>query len=243
MANKNICLQPSAWLRSRRLGRILSQGYPVYNPPNLQWEKKLPKEKVQENFDYFMNVRLSRVNFLNKWFYENFDLDVSLSKDGVDRLTKWYDDYAGVVFAAKHTKSFYWDNCYRDYDPAWEGPYVGINLLFDIGIWAGEYIIAKAPSLYWAPNSGDRRERQSLNHPGFGKPYLFGFSNNRSIQIIFSIIQGFQKAEDKAHFAFKTTSKYANPHSHLRYEIQSTLKFYRWTEGPYRGDPSNEQYW
>jgi hypothetical protein len=46
--------------------------YPLYDPPHKVEERRLPKEKAAENFDYFISVRMQRVAQLRDWLQRDF---------------------------------------------------------------------------------------------------------------------------------------------------------------------------
>src|SRR5215471_7309570 len=95
--------------RKNRLRARLSQArldmeralhdYPLYDPPHKIEERRLPKEKAAENFDYFMRVRMQRVAQLRDWLRQHFAVTVTLDEDGVRALGRWGNDYAGWLLA------------------------------------------------------------------------------------------------------------------------------------------------
>jgi len=52
--------KPQYWLYKWRLLRAV-EGYPLYDPPHKSAEVEMPATQARENFDYFMSVRLERL--------------------------------------------------------------------------------------------------------------------------------------------------------------------------------------
>ena len=161
--------------------------YPLYDPPHKIEERRLPKDKAAENFDYFMRMRMKRVAQFREWLQQHFTVTVTLDEEGVRALGRWGNDYAGWLLvrgAEGHPQSS--DTYYRAYyayDPPWTGENSGMNVLFDIGITLGEAIIANCAKLHWDfdPISEilPRTARMLKRTPGLGfqRPMLTGFDN------------------------------------------------------------------
>lgn len=161
--------------------------YPLYDPPHKIEERRLPKEKAAENFDYFMRVRMQRVAQFRNWLQQHFAVTVTLDEEGVRALGRWGNDYAGWLLvrgAEGHPQSS--DTHYQTYyayDPPWMGENAGMNVVFDMGITLGEAIIANCPKLHWDfdPISAilPSTARMLKRTPGLGfqRPMLTGFDN------------------------------------------------------------------
>jgi hypothetical protein len=155
--------------------------YPPYDPPHKVEERRLPKEKAAENFDYFMRVRMQRLAQFRDWLRRHFAVTVTLDEEGVRALGHWGNDYAGWLAMrdadGDPTQSYY------TYDPPWTGDTAGMNVVFDMGIAFGEAIIANCPKLRWDfdPISAvlPRTARMLKRTPGLGfqRPMLTGFDN------------------------------------------------------------------
>ena len=183
--------------RKNRLRARLSQArldvkralhdYPLYDPPHKVEERRLPKEKAAENFEYFMRVRMQRVAQLRDWLRQHFAVAVTLDEEGVRALGRWGNDYAGwlVVTGPDGDPS----QSYFTYDPPWTGENAGMNVVFDMGITLGEVIIANCPKLHWDfdPISAilPKTARMLKSTPGlsFQRPTLTGFDNPASESI------------------------------------------------------------
>jgi hypothetical protein len=90
-------LLPLMWLRKKKLDRLLKD-YPLYDPPHKVEERVLPKEKAQENFEYFMRVRKERVAFFSRWPEGNFGVKFTSDRKGALALGGWLIRYGGILF-------------------------------------------------------------------------------------------------------------------------------------------------
>jgi hypothetical protein len=131
--------------RSMKISRVkrASASYPLYDPPH-----KKPKRRPQaeDNFDYFMRVRLGRLAFFQQWLRTNFDLTSSLDRDGVIAISQWADRYGCGLFGDEFDDPLF----FRAYGRDWTGSYTGYNVIFDLGIFVGEFVIGKRPPTCWA---------------------------------------------------------------------------------------------
>ncbi|MGK3796867.1 hypothetical protein, partial [Enterococcus faecium] len=74
-----------------------------------------------------------------------FSVELRLEADALPALGRWLYRYGGhldpggaeVLSALSH------------YDPAWVGEYRGLNVINDIAIFAGDYIVAKNQNTRW----------------------------------------------------------------------------------------------
>ena len=61
---------------------------------------------------------------------------------------------------------------YGTYQPRWEGALAGYNVMIDLGIFEGEYLIIKRPKLRWEIYRGHEIETETFNSIDFMKPCL-----------------------------------------------------------------------
>jgi hypothetical protein len=163
-------IHPKFWLKHMRARRAI-KGYPLYDVPHKQAEAELPESQAQENFDYFMKVRLDRLAFFQKWLLDNFGVKASLDGDGVRAVGQWVDDYSGGLIGDEpHAMGIF-----ADYQPRWEEEYAGYNVMIDIGIFLGEYLISKRPRLHWSIYQGQQGEPGSFGAPWYRRPNIQGF--------------------------------------------------------------------
>lgn len=140
-------LLPQMWLRRVWLRRSL-RDYPLYDPPHKVEERLLSKEEAAENFDYFMRVRQQRLAYFENWLRHRFWATLTPDRAGVKALSRWGNKYAGLLLTAR--PDGHPNNSYFTYDPPWTGENAGCNVLFDMGIALGEFIIVNCPKLHWA---------------------------------------------------------------------------------------------
>jgi hypothetical protein len=169
-------IHPRFWFNHMRARRAV-RGYPLYDVPHKQAEGALPEKQVEENFDYFMKVRLERLAFFQKWLLDNFGVKASLDGDGVRAVSRWVDDYGGGVIGDGYSKGQIetlpqW--IFGHYQPRWEGDYAGYNVMIDIGIFLGEYLISKRPRLHWVIYQGHKEEPETIGSTGYRRPSLGG---------------------------------------------------------------------
>lgn len=146
------------------------RGYPVYDVPNNQEERTLDETCVQENFAYFMRVRLDRLAFFQKWLCGWFGVTATLNGDGLLALNQCINVYGGgLIDDATNTQTIF-----ETYQPAWVGEYAGYNVMIDIGIFIGEYLIAKRPQLHWEIYRGHPDQDGELTGPNLKRPQLGG---------------------------------------------------------------------
>lgn len=170
---------PRFWLRHWRVRRALN-GYPIYGIPNRTPERESPDGRAEENFDYFMKVRLERLSYFQSWLRSNFSVDASLSPPGVHNVDRWVNQFGGGLIGDEENARIVFDS----YQPYWEGPFAGYNVMIDLGIFMGEYIILKRPRVHWTMNRGEPNKSASAQPIGYKRPCLAGFPNGWTDNIL-----------------------------------------------------------
>jgi hypothetical protein len=184
-------LTPIAWIRQQRLERALI-GYPVYDPPHKVEERLLPKEQAQENFDYFMQVRTERCAHFQDWLKRKFGVEIRADLEGVSALNDWFVRYGGLLVPTREI-----GNSYFSYDPPWTGAGLRCNVLFDVGIAMGEFLIANCPNLHWemGPTAPFTEKRLRLLRDDFGsgyqRPEITGFRFKRWVEEPLHNVEGY----------------------------------------------------
>ena len=75
-------LIPRFWLHHWRTKRALV-GYPIYEVPHKREECTLSEAEIQENYSYFMRVRLERLAHFQSWLKRKFQVDAPVNGDGL----------------------------------------------------------------------------------------------------------------------------------------------------------------
>ena len=158
---------PRLWLRHLRVRRALI-GYPLYDVPHKFREADLSEAEVQANFEYFMRARLDRLAVFQRWLRDNFRVDASLSPNGVLAVNRWVNDFGGGVCGDEPDRY----EIFATYEPTWTGELAGFNLMIDLGIFMGEYVIWRRPKVQWAIYRGHEIEPETLGSIGYLRPTL-----------------------------------------------------------------------
>lgn len=138
--------------------------------PHKQAERILDESGVQENFQYFMRVRLERLAFFQKWLERNFKVEATINGDGIIAVNQWVEGYGGALVP----DIVDYLNVFASYQPRWEGNYIGFNIMIDIGIFLGEYLSSKRAQLYWDIYRGHEVEPATYKSAGYLRPHLAG---------------------------------------------------------------------
>jgi hypothetical protein len=153
--------------------------YPVYEPPHKVEERRLPPDKAEENFEYFMSVRSERLAAFREWVESKFDVRLALDRNGVAALCDWSGLYGDLLFETDDDLDSYYY-----YTKPWLGDCIGSNVVFDMTTFMGEVLIAQCPKLFWDVNpyilpydtklvSILKKDKGS----GFQRPEITGFRN------------------------------------------------------------------
>jgi hypothetical protein len=170
MLRESPMIYPKLFLKHLKARRA-SANYPLYDVPNKQEERTLDELQVQENFEYFMRVRLDRLAFFQTWLREWFGVKATLDGEGLLALNAWINSYGGGLIGDQFDTAM----VFATYQPAWVGEHVGYNVMIDIGIFVGEYLITKRPKLYWEIYRGHLDEDGDLTGSNLKRPHLGGF--------------------------------------------------------------------
>ena len=118
--------------------------YPFYDRPHKQ--KPTLLYEAQENFDYFMRVRLDRLALFQSWLMTHFDVNASLDRDGASAASRWVDRYGDALLGDLDRDQF----SFPYYSKSWTKGNPGYSVIFDLGIFIGEFVIEKRPWCRWA---------------------------------------------------------------------------------------------
>lgn len=161
-------LKPRYIVPYLRLNRYL-RSYPIYSLPYSQMENTLPDHKSMMNYDFFIDNKIERMEFCQKWLEVCFNLNILSDGQRISGIEKWINVYGGLL-VPNRIDSF---NSYRSYYPPWRDKIIGLNVIFDIGIIIGEWIINKNPSFRWEIYNVDPKTQITENKELYRKPALF----------------------------------------------------------------------
>ncbi|NEU12784.1 hypothetical protein G3T14_11640 [Methylobacterium sp. BTF04] len=162
-------VHPKFWFRHWRVRRALV-GYPLYDVPYKTQEADLTETQVRENFDYFLRVRQERLAFFFDWLRRKFGVAASLTPEGVLAIERWVRDFGGGAIESTACDL----RIFATYTPAWTDSRAGYNVMIDLGIFIGEYLIWRRPELYWEIYRGHEIEPVSFRSPTYLKPIIDG---------------------------------------------------------------------
>jgi hypothetical protein len=161
-------IYPTLFLKHLKVRRAI-RDYAFYDVPNKQEESTLNESRVQENFTYFMQVRRDRLAFFQRWLREWFGVKATLDGGGLLALNEY--DYGGGLIGDEFNRA----TSFATYQPVWLGERAGYNVMVDIGVFLGEYLIGKRPKLHWTIYRGHRDEDGELIGLNLKRPQLGGF--------------------------------------------------------------------
>lgn len=164
-------IHPRYWIK-HAVARHALRGYPLYDVPHKRPERVMTEAEAQGNFDYFMNVRVGRLAYFTDWMRKNFAVKATLDGDGIVAVSDWADNYAGGLIREDGRVPL---EVWATYAPIWAEAHAGFNVMIDIGIFLGEYLIAKRPHLGWEIYRGHEIEPTTFDSDQFMKPCLGGF--------------------------------------------------------------------
>jgi hypothetical protein len=132
--------------RAKRLSRVkqATANYPFYDRPYKRKPTRL--SEAEENFDYFMRVRLERLAFFQHWLKTNFSVIASFDSDGASSVDRWVNRYGDALLGDLDRDQFW----FPYYSKSWTQDNPGYSVIFDLGIFIGEFVIDKRPWCRWA---------------------------------------------------------------------------------------------
>jgi hypothetical protein len=167
----------SAKLIDRRRLRRSLRDYPIYSPPCRRSDPALSRAEMDANYGYFLAQKAARLQHLAT-FLAAFSLQLSPQPEALPMLERWLDRYGGHLVPASGPRPSPWGDprvasALCTHEPAWAGGYRGLNVINDIAIFAGDYIVSQNRDARWGMwyGEGEKRDRQT----GWsGHPCIFG---------------------------------------------------------------------
>lgn len=159
---------PFRWLDARRVKRAI-EGYPVYSPPHRRIDGKQRKILAQENFEYFMEQKPRRLDSLGN-FLAKFNVKIGYDDRDLLNFATWAHQYAGHLLVPTGQTPI---EAYDDNQGTWTDEHRGLNVVWDVGSYIGECILARRSTAFWALDKGDGNPR-SREVRGYLRPCISG---------------------------------------------------------------------
>jgi hypothetical protein len=165
----------------RRMLEALAD-YPVYEPLHRQGpncprhlqdrEAREFAARGRDNFSYFMAHRAERLSAL-KGFLAGFGLSVDLQDNGLGAVSAWLPGHCGDLLPTLGLDETM--QIFFRYLKPWGDNLRGLNVIFDLGIFFGECVIARNPRVHWInwPGTSDNGEAAASGS------HLAGFKSRR----------------------------------------------------------------
>ena len=150
--------------------------YPIYTPPFARSEPSLSRREMDANYHHFLEHKAARLEYL-AGYLGAFSVPLRLEPEAVLAVERWLYRYGGHLLPTRRSHVRLGDSRLAsplfNYEPAWVGPYRGLNIINDLAIFAGEYIISRTDDAHWGVwyGDGEKRVRQT---GAFGHPCIFG---------------------------------------------------------------------
>jgi hypothetical protein len=167
-----------------RIRRSLRK-YPAYSPP----KPGMPALDLnvldgEENYKYFIENKGVRINCLAK-FLEYFGASISIVDTNIHIVDLWMQRYSGYLLRENSGANYISS---RAFHPAWRGDFAGLNVIWDIGIFAGDCAIRINPNCAWFFNDG-RRTRDGKDLPDYLFPCIMNNDTGDHIDILGAVFE------------------------------------------------------
>jgi hypothetical protein len=143
-------LRLRSWRDAARIRREMC-GYPSYRPPFAKEAGQLTIEEGEQNFAYFLAHKYDRLGSL-KQLLATFGVSLSFDDAGIREVGAWFHRFGGHLI---HPDRYQSAIAYRSFVLEWTGAHRGLNVIWDLGIFAGEFIIRLNPACEWTLDDGD----------------------------------------------------------------------------------------
>jgi len=143
-------LRPRAWLDSLRVQSGL-RDYPVYSPPYSGVGPELSRSEGEANYSYFLEQKDARLKQLGE-FLAQFDVLMTIDERGIRNVSAWLHRFAGHLIVNSLVRT---SKAYFSFDPQWKYAHRGLNVVWDVGIFAGEAIINLNQQCGWELDTGE----------------------------------------------------------------------------------------
>lgn len=155
------------WWDEAKLRRALAD-YPIYAPPRRGLAALMAAPQAEENFAHFLSQKEARIEAL-KALLGKFGLHLAFDEATKAALDRWLHRYGGLLYVAETRPSFF------THDPVWDGARRSLNVIFDLGVYLGEFAIRETPGLSWGLDLASSPVHGTL-HKSFQRPALTSLS-------------------------------------------------------------------
>jgi hypothetical protein len=150
--------------------------YPVYDPPHRKNSAFLDFESARKNKQHFLDHRAERLDAL-RGFLHRFEVDLALQGTGLAAVSAWFPRYGGLLAKL-------WDlevmQAFYHFRP-WTGRRRGLNVIFDLGLFFGECVIAGNPNCEWLGFVGAAPGEPPKPEVGIGGSGIFISDSRRKL--------------------------------------------------------------
>ena len=146
--------------------------YPVYSPA-CRYTWSIPsRDEMTANFNYFLETKADRLKYLAEYLTP-FSVELRLEPAALPALDRWLYRYGGHLIPEHYGQVV--PALFR-YGLAWVGEYKGLNIINDVAIYAGDYLVSRNAGASWKMWYGDRADEDAHEKLGFGQPCILGTS-------------------------------------------------------------------
>jgi hypothetical protein len=135
--------------------------YPPYAPPAWDADPDTIEHETYKRF--FLANREPRLEAL-RMFLAKFNVASDLDDAGLMAVSAWCPLYMDLLVDDLESDSVW--SAYHQFAAAWVGPLLGLNAMFDLGVYCGECILLRNPRLEWQPLRGPEH---CVQHPILGQ--------------------------------------------------------------------------
>jgi hypothetical protein len=137
--------------------------YPPYAPPIWDGAAELATAN-REYVAFFTENRPKRIEAL-RVFLAKFDVALGFDDIGIRAVSAWLPHYADLlVDGLQHQESEELWQAYHWFAASWAGPFLGLNPVFDLGVFMGECILRQNPRLKWLPHINPEPNKGASHH-------------------------------------------------------------------------------
>lgn len=133
--------------QQREMANALAD-YPPYTPP--PW---WPTDSIDHAAytKFFLASREQRLDAL-RGFLAKFNVASDLDDPGLRAVSAWCPLYMDLLVDGLDSDGVW--SAYHRFEAAWVGPLLGLNAMFDLGVYCGEWVLLRNPRLEWQPLRG-----------------------------------------------------------------------------------------